>query len=275
MLIIRMLLLVCAQTYAEPPAFTVDNTGSGQPVFFLPGFATPGEVWLETANALPPGYEKYFFTYAGFGGREAIAMPWYAKIRDALIAYIREENLTNLYLVGHSMGGNLATEIAAQLPQRVDKLVLLDALPCMREVMMPGVPIDQLTYDSPYNRQMLQMEADAFHQNAQMMAAGMTRDSIKAQQLCEWMVLADRSTFVYGYTDLLRLDLRNQLARVQAPVLILGASLPDRQVALRHFAQQYASLRDKKMLMAPDSRHFIMWDAPDWLVAQLTEFLHL
>ena len=267
------LLLITGFAFGQSPAFSVQECGNGKPVLLLPGFATPGEVWQETVNALPSSYQYHMVTYAGFGGEPAVEMPWYDKIRDELIAYIQKENFKNLTLIGHSMGGNLAVEIAARLPESVDKLILLDALPCMRELMMPGVKAEHITYDNPYNQQMLAMDAAAFRQTVNTMASRMATDSMKIQQLSDWMLTADRATFVHGYTDLLRLDLRPQLDNVQAPTLILGASLPDKEVARGHFESQYSNLADKKIKMAPDSRHFIMWDAPVWMVQKINDFL--
>jgi hypothetical protein len=46
-------------------------------------------------------------------------------------------------------------DIASEIPDRVESLILVDAIPCMRELMMPGVSADHLVYDNPYNNQML------------------------------------------------------------------------------------------------------------------------
>jgi len=267
-----LLLVFTGFAYGQSPAFSVKKYGSGEPILLLPGFATPGEVWQETAEALP-SYQHYMITYAGFGSQPAVKMPWYEKIKDGLVAYIIEEDLKGLSLIGHSMGGNLAVDIAAALPQRIDKLILLDALPCMRELMMPGVKAEQITYDNPYNQQMLTMDRATFGQTVNTMASRMTADSLRILQLTEWMLNSDRTTFVHGYTDLLRLDLRSQLEKIEASTLVLGASFPDKEITFGHFKDQYSNLASKRIVMAPNSRHFIMWDAPAWMNQQISDFM--
>ena len=267
-----LLLVFTGFAYGQSPAFSVKKYGSGEPILLLPGFATPGEVWKETAEALP-SYQHYMITYAGFGSQPAVKMPWYEKIKDGLIAYIIEEDLKGLSLIGHSMGGNLAVDIAAALPQKIDKLILLDALPCMRELMMPGVKAEQITYDNPYNQQMLTMDRATFGQTVNTMASRMTADSLRMLQLTEWMLNSDRTTFVHGYTDLLRLDLRSQLEKIEASTLVLGASFPDKEITFGHFKDQYSNLASKRIVMAPNSRHFIMWDAPAWMNQQISDFM--
>ena len=47
---------------------------------------------------------------------------------DDVIAVIESEELTDLILVGHSYGGLLATGVADRLPERIRRLVYLDAI---------------------------------------------------------------------------------------------------------------------------------------------------
>lgn len=271
-----LLLLLCVLSIslqAQSPAIYAERTGAGKPLLLLPGFACPGEVWDETIENLPVGYAFHRFTYAGFGGKEPVPMPWYEQLLDGLIAYVRDEGLENITLIGHSMGGNLALDLARHLPDKVEKLVLIDVLPCMRAVMMPGVQAEHISYDSPYNRQMLQMPEAHFRQSVEGMAERMTIHPEKQEKLLRWMMKADRTTFVQGYTDLLKPDQRDILPEIQAAVLILGATYPDAKLARKTLEDQYASLPDKHLHMAPDSRHFIMWDAPGWTLDQINSFL--
>jgi pimeloyl-ACP methyl ester carboxylesterase len=47
---------------------------------------------------------------------------------DSVITYIRQENLRNIVLVGHSFGGTVVQKVAEQLDGRVSRIVFLDAL---------------------------------------------------------------------------------------------------------------------------------------------------
>ena len=266
------MLLATLSITAQPAAFHMEKRGKGIPVIFLPGFATPGTVWNQTIKHLGNNYQAYIVSYAGFNNLPAIKMPWYNTIKEELLAYISKENLTGIYVVGHSMGGNLATDLAAAMPKRFKKVVLVDAIPCMRELMMPGVAASQLQYESPYNKQLMEMKEVPYKATLKMMASNMTMDSLKADSIMHWMMIADRQTFVYGYTDLLKLDLREVLPAITAPVLILGASFPDREVIKMNFEKQYAALADKQIEMAPNSKHFIMFDEPNWLYNSINTF---
>lgn len=258
---------------AEAKPFTIETMGQGKPVLYLPGFATPGSIWKETVENLNLERKSYLFSYAGFNGLEPIEMPWYATIKNAIIEYITENNMSNIIIVGHSMGGNLAVDIASELPNKVSKIVIVEALPCMREVMMPNVPAANFYYNSPYNTQMLEMEPLQFENIADMMAANMTLNEDKKVIIKDWILEADRKTWVYGYTDLLKLDLRTILKKVTCETLIVGASFPNVKIAQENYEKQYLNLPNKTLIMASNSKHFLMFDQPEWFYKTVNDFL--
>ena len=258
---------------AQPPAIHVDQHGAGDPVILLPGFATPASVWDETIENIQGEYTYYQVSYAGFNGLAPVDTPWYQSVREALFDYVESNNLNNLTLIGHSMGGNLATEVAATMPERVQQLIIVDAIPCMREVMMPGVDPKYIRYDSPPVTRMLQMSEDSMRHTVRMTAQNMTQQPARVDTLVQWMMRADRETYVYGYTDLLKMDLRPQLDQISAETLILGAPSPDEAVVRQNYTEQYANLANKTIRIAPDSRHFIMFDQPEWFYKQINAAL--
>lgn len=269
-----VLLLSCsAGVQAQNPAIHVEKIGKGTPVIFLPGYITPGSVWKETVKNLNGKYEAHLISYAGFNGHAPISMPWYATIKKELVDYIKNNKLKNVKLIGHSMGGNLAVDVAGEAGSAVDHIIIVDALACMQELMMPGVPAEALVYESPYNKQTLEQTTEVFAKNADMMAQGMTTVPEKQALLKSWILEADRTTYVYGYTDLLKLDLRPALASIKVPVLILGAPFPSKEVVVPTFEKQYANLTDKTLEIAPGGRHFIMFDQPEWFYSQVNAFL--
>ncbi len=268
-----VLLLSIVSNAITAQAIEVERIGTGNPVIFLPGFSTPGSVWKATVANLKNKNEVHLVSYAGFNGIAPIAMPWYATIKNELIAYIKDQKLSKVSIIGHSMGGNLAVDLAAALPNSIEQLLIVDALPCMRELMMPGVPVESLQYDSPYNKQMLAMNAASFKTMVTRMVSYMTNNKEKTEELINWTIAADRETYVYGYTDLLKLDLRTVLNQVKAKTVILGASFPDVAVAEGNYEKQYANLADKAIIMASDSKHFIMFDQPEWFYKQVNLFL--
>lgn len=267
------MLLVSFLATAQNPAIYTEKSGKGEVVFFLPGFTTPGSVWDNTISKLNKKATSIKVSYAGFNGLPAIEMPWYTTIKQELLDYIKNEKIQQFSIVGHSMGGMLAMELAAAVPDKVKRIVLVDALPCMRALMMPGVPASAIQYESPYNQQMLQQNDSTIAAMALMMAQNMTLNEAKIQELADWSITADRKTFVYGYTDLLKVDLRPALSKIKAKTLILGATFPDRELVMKNFEAQFDNMTEKSIVLAPESKHFIMFDQPEWFYKQLNAFM--
>jgi len=272
-LVLLCIVLLAFQANAQNPSIYIETEGKGEVILFLPGFTTPGSVWNETITNLEGSHQIIKASYAGFNGNPAIEMPWYPSIKKDLIAYLKQQKLTNITIVGHSMGGMLAMELAANVPELVQNLIIVDALPCMRALMLPGVPAEAIQYKSPYNLQMLQQTDSARKAMAYIMAANMTMKQEKVVQLAQWSLEADMETFVYGYTDLLKVDLRPVLQKITARTLVLGASFPDRDVVLKNFSEQFANLPAAQIVVAQNSKHFIMFDQPEWLNTQMKQFL--
>ncbi|GAA4274841.1 alpha/beta hydrolase [Aquimarina gracilis] len=272
-----VLLTIVSFTFGQTSAIKSEVIGTGSPILFLPGFTTPGSIFKDTVDHLTIQNEAHLISYAGFNGNEPIKInnesSWYGTIKKELVTYLRNKNLKSVIIIGHSMGGNLATDLAAELPDTISKIVIIDAIPCMRELMMPGVPANSLQYESPYNKQMLAMEETQFKQTATMMSQNMTNNKEKVETLINWIMEADRQTYVYGYTDLLKLDLRTVLDKIKAQTLILGASFPSVEIAKSNYEKQYANLANKTIQMASDSKHFIMFDQPEWYYKQINAFL--
>lgn len=266
-------LLISCFLHGQTSSIRVAVTGKGTPILYLPGFTSPGSVWHDVIKNLTGQNQSHTVSYAGFNHIEPIDTPWYPTIRRDLIHYVERSNLRNWIIIGHSMGGNLAVDLAAALPGHIHKLILVDAIPCIREVMMPGVEASQLQYQSPYNQQVIDMSDKEFYNFAKMMASNMTSNQSKVDTLISWSVVADRRTFAYGYTDLLKLDLRAILSSVKANTLILGAPFPNAATVQKTYESQYAALKTKWIELAPESRHFIMFDQPQWLYQKINNFL--
>lgn len=258
---------------AQQPAFKVDVRGKGEPILLFPGFACTGEVWEATTKELSSKYECHVFTFAGFGEVAPIGQPWLPAIKDELIRYVKEKKLKNATIIGHSLGGTLGLWLATEEKELFKKLIAVDALPCTGALMVPNYNPATMVYDNPYSKQMLEMDSSAFRKMALQSASFMMLNKSRLDQVVDWMVKADRKTYVYGYIDLLKLDLREDIAKINIPVVILAATHPDKNMIEKTYNSQYGKLSNKRILYADKSAHFIMYDQPEWLLASIMKNL--
>ena len=265
-------LTIQAQTENQP--IHVKVTGNGKPVMLIPGFTVPGESWDTVVNQLMKDYECHIVTLAGFGGKEAIEFPWLPKVNEALKNYIQQNQLTDLTVIGHSLGGTIATWLASRENNIIKEIILVDALPAAGALMMPNFNPDNLVYDNPYSKQQLSMNETEFEQMAAGMAQGMSLNPEAQKRIKDWMITADRKTYVYGYTDYLKLDLREDLKNISIPVTIIAADKPyGKEMVMQTYQSQYANLAKYDLRIAGNSAHFVMLDKPKWFIEQVQQIL--
>lgn len=267
------LLVFAPAAQGQYSAFTVEVTGQGDPVMLLPGFTCTAQVWQQTVAAISANHQCHAFTFAGFGGVPPIDMPWLPTIKNRLIDYIRQNKLKPVTIIGHSLGGTLGMWLTTSEPTLFRKLIAVDALPCTGALLVPDFSPAKMVYDNPYSKQQLSMDSVQFRQMAKQMVTGMCLNPARHTQLINWMLQADRKTYVNGYIDLLRLDLRDALADMTVPMVILAATHPSRQLVETTWNDQLAKLKNKHIEYAEQSAHFIMYDQPAWFIAKVNEHL--
>jgi len=254
--------------------FKVKIQGSGQPILLLPGFACTSEVFEEITENLAKEYEVHVFTYAGFGDVPPIDFPWLPQIKEALINYMETNNLQDSIIIGHSMGGTLGLWLATE-NTLISQLILVDALPAMGALMLPNYDSKTIVYNTPYNQQLLKMKSESFKKMAEQMATRICKNTEKQKQIIHWMVEADRETYIYGYTDLLKLDLRSELNKVNIPVTIVAATEPyGKESVASTYDKQYKNLKNHTLIFAEGAGHFVMYDKPQWLLEQIQKALN-
>lgn len=270
-----LILIFCiSNLISQESAIEIKVEGEGPDVIFLPGFACPGEVWQDLVSEIKLTHTCHSVSYAGFVGVEAFNGPWLSGIINELETYILKETI-NPILIGHSLGGTLALKIGVDQKVEIQHIVSIDGLASVGALVTPNFSPDLLLYDSPQNMRMLNMEHDDFVDLANMMAESMVLDSSHYQLISNWIIDSDRNTYVYGYTDLLKLDLRNDLSKLEVSVSIIAATYPyGKDTVAKTFKEQFKNLNDYELYYAENSGHFIMLDQPIWLMNILKEILN-
>jgi pimeloyl-ACP methyl ester carboxylesterase len=114
------------------------DIGQGEPaVLFIHGLGAQWRVWLATLPAVSAHRRALAVDLPGFGRSamplQRVSIRGYAEVIDRLC---EQAGLGRVVVVGSSMGGFVAAELALLRPERVERLVLVDAagiVPTRRE----------------------------------------------------------------------------------------------------------------------------------------------
>lgn len=274
LLFAALFISLTASGFAQKSAIRVEVTGKGSPVVFLPGFGCSGHVWDKLVEGLKKDHECHLVSYAGFDGVPAVDTLWMTTVRKSIQQYLNDKHLEQVIIVGHSIGGTFGLMLGAEPQSKVASLVVVDMLPCIGLVMIPNFKPEYVTFDNPYNKKLLALNNTDFKAMQKQMTANMCSDTSQQKQIIDWMMMADRKTYVYGYTELMRLDLRDTLKSIEQPVLVLAAGkYPSKEEILKTYDEQYLNLKNKTIKFVDGSAHFVMYDQPQKLTEELTNFI--
>lgn len=109
----------------------LDWGGQGPPVVLLPGFSLTAHAYDEVATSLAKDFRVIAITPLGFG--ESDAPDNHAYTIESMAAdvgmVLDSLGIPRASLVGHSISGSVAAAFAIRHPERVSRIVFLDAFP--------------------------------------------------------------------------------------------------------------------------------------------------
>ena len=106
----------------------LDFGGTGPPVVLLAGLGNTAHAWDDFAPRLVDRYHVVAITRRGFGESDHPTKGYDTRrLVEDIRAFLDSLRLGKVSLIGHSIAGEEMTRFAATYPQRVDRLVYLDA----------------------------------------------------------------------------------------------------------------------------------------------------
>lgn len=234
------------QAKVGPLTVHYEVAGEGPAVVLIHGLSGSGRWWVHNVPALAQRYQVYSVDLVGFGRSRGQRLV----LREAagwLTEWLQVAGIAHAHLVGHSMGGYIATEVAATAPEAVRRLVLVDAL------VLP-------------------------------MGAGLVRHTLDLARAARYMSLsflpvlvgdflrAGPSTMWQATREVLSADLAHRLGEVQAETLVIWGendTLLNPELG-RKLAEKLAKAR---FICVKGAGHNPMWDRPQRFNELVLDFL--
>jgi proline iminopeptidase len=282
-----------AVTVADGITVAVREAGTGRPVIALHGGPGFRDYLHPDLEPLTSSFRLISYDQRGSGHSTVVTDPTLltAEAFVADLDRVRESlGVARVTLLGHSWGGGLAALYAIARPDRIERLLLVDAMPPRAEPYMATFSQTLQSRFTDADRAAM-AEASARRQKA---ADAEAPDACRAfyavfikgylhspaaaarmrGDLCDAPAAALRNFSNVNRSimgSLGAFDLRPQLAAINVPTLVIhGASDPIPMASAREWA---ASLGDGRLLVIEQSGHFPFVERPDAFFPAATAFL--
>ena len=124
-----------------------DVRGSGTAVLLIQGVGVQGDGWRPQTDVLAERYTCITFDNRGLGRSQPVGAPvTVAQMAEDALAVLDAQGVASAHVVGHSLGGLVAVQLALMAPERVRSLALLctfargrDAAPLNARMMVLGL----------------------------------------------------------------------------------------------------------------------------------------
>lgn len=253
-----------------------------QPLVFVHGLSGSWPNWLEQLPMFATEHRVITLDLPGFGHSpmppQTISIARYARLLDRLLD---ELGVDAAAVVGNSMGGFIAAELAIAFPQRVERLVLVSAAGISTHRHRGSVTVP------PAMRRLERIlvasgawaasRSDAVVRRARLREAALGvvvrhPDRLDARLAAEQVRGAGKPGFIQGLETVLDYEIRERLGEIACPTLIVWGER-DRLISVRD-ADVFAELiPNSRKVVFGDTGHMAMLERPEAFNALLDEFL--
>jgi pimeloyl-ACP methyl ester carboxylesterase len=250
-----------------------DEGGTGPAVILIPGLSSPRAVWDGVVPALKARHRVLTVQVNGFAG-DAPGANLTPGILDGIVAdvdaYILAHKLGTPAVVGHSMGGLVGMMLAKAHPDHVGRLMIVDSLPYIGDLFLPGATVAQV---EPRAKMMRDQMAASYGKPADPATAEATANTLAATpaaraQVKSWMLASDPRVTAQALYEDMTTDLRGDVGKLTMPITLVYPA-PGETL----YRQVYQAAPKVTHVPVAEAAHFVMLDQPAAFARALDTFL--
>lgn len=237
------------------------------PLLLLHGIGGRASLWAPSAAALAPR-EVIAMDMPGYDGRRP-ALNSFPELADAAVALLDAQGASQADVVGHSLGGMIALEMALRHPDRVRRLVIVASSPAFG------------SRDPAFRESFLAARQKPLDEGIGMAGVaaalvpgmlGPAADAAAAPAAMAAMASVDEAAYRATLAVLTGFDRRADLPRVTQPALLIAGEA-DQTAPPRGVARMAEAMPNARLLVIPGVGHLLPLEAPDAFHAALHDFL--
>ena len=241
--------------------------GAGQPVVLIHGLGSSTRDWEAQVPALSDTYQVITFDLRGHGRSDKPAGPYQMSQYAAdLAGLLGALGLASAHIVGISLGGAVALQLALDFPTLVRSLVLVNTGPALG-----GTPEQAQAEIARRVGIVQQMGMRAMGQALAPNLFPKPEHAALREMFVERWAENDAPAYIEATRSMLGWDVTARLGEIACPVLIIGSDQDYGPVAAKEAYRQL--LRDARLVVIPDAHHAVNMERPEAFNKVLGGFL--
>ncbi len=261
----------------------VRSRGAGPTVFLIHGSFASLHTWSAWEDELSKSFRTISMDLTGHGLTGPVPSKRYSTddYEKLVITLADHLGVDTFYVAGNSMGGNVAWKMALHHPERVKKIILVDAAGFGRLVNDSGkkregsVPFIFKMLQSQWLSSLLTKVTPRFLVRINMEQVYGDPSKIKPGDVDRFYDLLLREGNRLATMDRLRhpgRDLQDSIRFIQVPTLILWGE-QDRWIPVEHATRFHNLIQNSELKIYPGAGHIPMEELPAETVAEALVFL--
>lgn len=246
-----------------------ERRGAGAPLLLVHGLGYARWGWEPVVEPLAERFEVLLFDNRGIGESDAPPGPYtVGELAADAVGVLDEAGVERAHVLGTSLGGMVAQELALVWPERVEKLVLACTTPGGPHALPMPEQTVRLMAEAPSLEPLVALRR--FVENA--LAPGAPQELVERILTHRVRTAQPREAWLAQASAGMGFDAWDRLAAIAAPTLVLHGGA-DAVVAVGNAELLAGRIQGARVEFFERAGHLFFWEQPERFVSVVAEFL--
>lgn len=246
--------------------------GEGEPIILIGGLNVDHTFWFSIANELSQSFKLVMPDNRGVGSSQIFEPECTTELMaEDIINLLDDLNIDTAHVMGHSLGGCIAQQLAIKYPERVNKLILCSTQCCITtlkrfqinttlQLMQSNIPREFIV------KQVLStLYSDIFFKNESMVEQSVKFALSKP-------VEQSKKSYFYQINALLNHNTTEDIKKIKSKTLVIGGE-EDISVLPHQLKFLADNIVNAKIQLVPHAAHMLPIENPKELSQVVSNFL--
>ena len=244
-----------------------ETTGTGAPLLFIHGLGSSTRDWYAQVDYFADDYRVITADLRGHGRSESSATYSIPRFADDMAALLQHLEAAPANIVGLSLGGMVAFQLAVEHPTLVRRLVIANS--------RPEVKLESLRDYWRYGSRRLVAQVLGMRTTGRILAHRLFHKPEHGrlrQAFIERWAENDKSAYLQTLDAIVGWSVADRIASISCPTLIIAA---EEDYTSFQKNREYANrIPDARLVVIPDARHATPVEEPEAFNETIASFLH-